>query len=132
MGVTGALVQTPAPGSAFRVGTVPVAFTAQDAAGNTGTLAFVVNFNDGTLPIIVTVPQDRTLPAGSAGTGVAPDLTGELTATDNVGVTAISQSPAAGSVLPLGATDVTLTASDAAGNRAQAIVHLTVPTAPPR
>ncbi len=124
--VEGLITQTPAPGGAYPVGTVNVTLEAADAAGNIGKLTFAVNMNDGTLPVFTTTPQDRTISAGASGTGIAPDLLPEVVATDNVAVTGMTQLPAAAAVLPLGPNDITITLSDAAGNTAQAIVHVTV------
>jgi hypothetical protein len=124
--VVGDISQTPAVGTMKTVGPVTVTLSAADAAGNIGTLDLIVNMNDGTLPVITTLPADRTLAADAAGTAIVPDLTGEVVATDNVAVTSITQNPAAGTAIGLGITNVAISAHDAAGNVASGIVHLTV------
>ncbi len=126
--VVGAITQLPAPGAVKPAGPVSVVLSARDAAGNVGQMTILVNVNDGTLPVITSVPPDRTLAAGPNGTVALPDLTTEVVATDNVGVAVhgITQSPAAGTPLALGIQNVTITVRDDAGNNAGAIVHVTV------
>ena len=63
---------------------------------------------------VVTVPADITV-------GTDPGLTTAVvpftpTATDNIGVTSLVSSPASGTAFAIGATTVTVTATDAAGN----------------
>ena len=55
-----------------------------------------------------------------------PDYTSQAVTSDNVGVTSVTQSPAAGSALSVGTTSVTLTAHDAAGNTASTSFNVTV------
>jgi hypothetical protein len=124
--VVGAITQAPAAGTLKPVGPVTVTLSAHDAAGNIGTLALMVNVNDGSLPVITTLPADRTLAAGANGTVATPDLTGEVVATDNVAVTSITQNPIAGTALGVGVTDVTISVRDGAANTVSGIVHLTV------
>ena len=124
--IVGGIAQSPAAGSLHPVGPASVTLSAVDAAGNIGAYAIVVNFNDGTLPVIAALPPDRTLAAGADGSAALPDLTGEVSATDNVGVASVTQDPAAGTPLALGVGNVTITVRDAAGNSAGGIVHITV------
>ncbi|MBC8379950.1 MAG: HYR domain-containing protein, partial [SAR92 clade bacterium] len=113
----------------FPLGATTVVFTATDAAGNTGTASAVVTVTDQDKPV-VTAPADITVAATDAnGTSASDsDITaflGGATVADNVGADlAISNN--APSVLVLGATTVTFTATDAAGNVGNATAAITV------
>jgi len=125
VGVT-SITQSPVAGSTLNVGVNNVTITVKDAANNTTTGVVHITVADQTAPLIGTLPMDRTINAGATGTASLPDLRGEVSATDNVGVTLVTQSPAPGTVLPIGDTDVTITVADAAANSASGIVHITV------
>jgi hypothetical protein len=107
--VSGSVPVTLAPpsGSTLPLGVNTVAASASDAAGNVATGSFVVAVIDTTAPVL-TVPADVTIT-----TCAAPSI-GEATATDAVGVTAITNDAPA--IFPLGTTVVTWRAVDAAGN----------------
>ena len=121
VGVT-ELTYSPASGSTFPIGTTVVTVTAADAAANEGTATFSVTVSDTTAPV-VTAPANisvaATSPAGASVTFTA-------SATDAVGVTELTYSPASGSTFPLGTTTVTITAGDAAGNTSTAAFSVTV------
>jgi hypothetical protein len=103
-----------ASGSVFPIGTTTVTCSATDKAGNKGDNTFTVTVKDTTAPN-VTVSGSRTATATSAA-GAVVSYTAP-TAIDIVdGVVAASCDKASGSVFPLGATTVTCTAKDAAGN----------------
>jgi hypothetical protein len=113
----------------FPLGATTVVFTATDAAGNTGTASAVVTVTDQDKPV-VTAPADVTVAATDAnGTSASDaDITaflGGATVTDNVGAD-LTVSNNAPSVLVLGATTVTFTATDAAGNVGNATAAITV------
>lgn len=83
---------------------------------------------DLTAPVLVP-PAPVRASAGADGKGRVPDFKASLVVTDNCSVAssiAVVQTPAAGTAIGLGVTEVTLTASDAAGNRAVAGVAVTV------
>ncbi|HRZ82041.1 MAG TPA: HYR domain-containing protein, partial [Candidatus Hydrogenedentes bacterium] len=87
---------------------------------------------DRTAPTITTCPADRDVTADTSCQGAIPDLTGDLVATDNVaGTLAVSQSPVAGTLAGLGATTVTMTVEDLAGNTSTCDVVVTVVDTPP-
>jgi hypothetical protein len=108
-----AVVASPASGSTFPLGTTPVGLAASDRAGNTASASFTVTVRD-TIAPVVSVPSNITAEATSAA-GAAVGYPAP-TATDAVGVTSISSSPASGSTFALGTTTVNVSARDAANN----------------
>ncbi|MBA3849290.1 MAG: hypothetical protein C0502_04760 [Opitutus sp.] len=121
VGVT-ALTYSQASGSQFPLGATTVTVTARDAAGNSSSGTFTIAVQDTTAPAL-TVPASQTLEATSASGAVA---TFAATATDAVGVTALTYSHASGGIFPLGPTTVTVTARDAAGNSSSGTFTITV------
>lgn len=111
-------------GSAFALGTTAVTCQATDEAGNTGSASFTVTVRD-TTPPAVTVPRDRTAEAtGPDGAVVAYDA---ATARDVVdGDLNPVCTPASDTQFGLGSTEVTCTATDAAGNKGHASFTVTV------
>ena len=76
----------------------------------------------------------QTLYVGSSCSATLPDYTKRVTATDNCQISSITQSPAAGYLMTAAnqKTTVTLTATDAFGNKTQAMFTVTlVDTIPP-
>ncbi|HEX6132074.1 MAG TPA: HYR domain-containing protein, partial [Actinomycetota bacterium] len=112
-----------ASGSTFALGSTTVACTATDDAGNVSATDFVVLVQDTTAPAI-TVPAPITVEADSAAGTV---VTYAASATDVVdGSVAVTCSPASGSTFAVGATTVTCTATDAAGNTGSRSFTVTV------
>jgi hypothetical protein len=110
---TPAVTHQPASGSAFPFGATIVTATATDAAGNAGSCAFTVTVRDTTGPTIV-CPAAQTAEATS-GAGATVSYPAATT-TDVASIPALAYSNVTGSAFPLGATIVTATATDAAGN----------------
>jgi hypothetical protein len=113
----------------FPLGETTVTFSATDAAGNIGTETATVTVTDQTAPVL-TAPADETVPAtdgnGTAATDAAIVAWVEsATATDNVdsSLTITNDAPA---ILPMGATLVTFTVTDAAGNTSTATATATI------
>jgi hypothetical protein len=101
-------------GNFFPVGSTTITYVATDAGGNSATATQIVTVGDDTPPVVA-VPGGTTVDAISpAGAPVAY----AVSATDNVGVVSFICSPATGSVIPIGTSMVSCTASDAAGNSA--------------
>ena len=119
-------VCVPASGSTFPLGTTPVTATVTDGAGQTAAGTFTVTVVD-TTPPALTVPANISV---DATTAVGSHVTFSTSATDLVSRSVTTTNvPASGSLFPIGATTVTTTAVDAAGNRASKTftVNVTVP-----
>ena len=118
------VVCVPASGSDFPLGFTWVDCTATDHAGNESTCQFKVTVRD-TTPPDITCPQDFSLPcdqgAGAVVNYPAP-MVSDLCDDD---VTVVC-TPPSGTVLPLGNTCVTCTATDDAGNSADCSFCVTV------
>ncbi|MCU1483515.1 MAG: putative cell surface protein [Actinomycetia bacterium] len=112
-----------ASGQVFPLGSTTVGCSATDAQGNRSSGSFHVAVVDTTAPV-VTAPADRTLEATGPGGAVA---TYAASATDAVDATpAISCSAPSGATFGLGATIVSCTATDDAGNVGMASFTVTV------
>jgi Lectin C-type domain/HYR domain/Calx-beta domain len=107
----------PASGSSFPEGTTTITHTATMASGQTASSSFNVVVTDNIAPQI-TCPTAQTVSLGSTGSITLADYRVNATATDNcTGTITKTQSPAQGTVISgVGATNVTITATDAAGN----------------
>lgn len=124
--VDGAGVATcaPASGSAFPIGTTTVTCTAADTAGNSVTDTFSVTVRDTTAPTMI-APADISVSATSASGAVVTYATPVTQdAVDGSGVATCA--PASGSTFVIGATTVTCSAADAAGNSAIATFTVSV------
>ncbi len=114
---------SPATGAVFPLGTTDVVATARDVAGNVASKTFTVTVRD-TTPPAIGVPANLTLAAANAFGATANFTT---TATDAVaGAVATRNSPASGSIFPIGTTSVLVSANDNAGNAASATFTVTV------
>jgi len=126
--VNGAIstTNTPPSGSTFPLGTTTVIAAVSDF-GNSGTNSFTVTVRDTTPPAIA-VPANISV---NASTATGAFVTFATSAIDLVsGSAATASTPASGSFFPIGATTVTTTATDAAGNSASNTFNVTV-TVPP-
>ncbi|MHB8870597.1 MAG: HYR domain-containing protein, partial [Thermoleophilia bacterium] len=113
----------PPSGSTFPVGVTPVTYQATDAAGNIASGSFQVNVQD-TTPPELSLPADFEVEAAGA-TGAS--VTFAVQATDLVDpAPTLTASPASGDTFPVGPTSVTVSARDAAGNRATGSFLVTV------
>src|SRR2546425_1205273 len=112
----------------FPLGQTTVTWTARDASGNTATAKQMVTVQDTTAPVIH-APSDITQEATSATSNVVP--LGNATVTDNGIIKSVTNNAPADFLL--GKTIVTWTATDGAGNKANAnqIVDV-VDTTPPK
>ena len=114
---------TPAAGGTFPVGATTVTCTATDAAGNTAGTTIRVTVRDTTAPSLV-LPADMLVTA--TGADGAP-VTFRPGATDVVdGSVPVTCTPASGSTLAIGTTEVSCSATDRAGNTARGSFQVTV------
>jgi HYR domain len=105
-------------------GTSVVHWTFNDGNGNTTMATQNIVVHDTIAPVF-TCPPDRPITATCPTT--VPNLTSEVHATDNCGgAVTVTQTPAAGTPLALGATTVTLHVTDAVGNESTCQTVLTV------
>jgi MYXO-CTERM domain-containing protein len=110
-------------GGTFPVGATAVTVTATDVAGNSATCTFQVTVRD-TIAPTVSCPANLTVEATSASG--APVTYPAATASDTVSTPTLTYSKASGSTFPLGATAVTVTATDASSNSATCTFQVTV------
>jgi uncharacterized repeat protein (TIGR01451 family) len=117
----------------YPIGTTNIVWTAVDALNRTAscTQTVTVTSND-TTPPTVTAPPDITLPTGTSGGScglvVGESQLGQATGDDGAGCSvSISRTGVpAGNFFPVGTTNVTWKATDAAGNTATAVQHVTI------
>lgn len=119
----------PASGAVFPLGTTTVNCSATDTAGLIGTASFDVTVVD-TTPPVLTLPtnviQDVLGPASNAAISYA------VSATDLVdGALTPVCTPNLGTIVPLGTTTVSCTATDAHGNPTSGTFTVTANTLPP-
>jgi hypothetical protein len=126
--------QVPAAGTLVTCGVTPVTITVTDGAGNHATCTTTLTVVDTTPPTVV-CPGNLTVSANDQCQALVPDLMSKLVASDNCTPAAAlvkSQSPPAGSPAGLGNNLITITVTDASGNRATCTSVLTVvDTTPP-
>jgi hypothetical protein len=114
---------SPASGSVFPLGVTTVTCTVEDSFNRTDTGTFTVTVQDTTDPVL-DMPADMTLEASSPS-GASATYT--ATATDTVsGALVPTCVPASGSTFGLGATLVTCSVQDGAGNEATGSFTVTV------
>ena len=112
---------TPASGATFTLGDTIVAASVMDSQGATATGNFTVTVRDTTAPVISGTFIPLSIPTGST----LADYTTQAVVSDAVGVTSITQSPAAGTPVTTGIVNIILTAHDAAGNSASTSFNVT-------
>jgi len=116
---------SPAEGYAFPMGTSSVSCTATDQSGNTAFTAFTVTVNDVEAPGITASDINVNADLGQSFASIN-SYSSLVYASDNSGSVTVSCSPAEGSQFPIGTTTVDCTATDSAGNSAQASFNVNV------
>ena len=124
---------SPSSGTTFMPGTTGVTCTATDTvSGESVTQSFnvIITVAPDTTPPVVTVPSSMTVEAAGPGGAVA---TYSASAVDDFdGSVTVNCDHSSGSTFPLGATTVTCSATDTAGNTGTASFSVTVvDTTPP-
>lgn len=110
-------------GDTFPVGTTTVTYIATDVAGNADTTTFTVTVTDTEIPVI-TCAGNATMPADSGMCTASSANLSSASGTDNCSnVTITNDAP---SLLPVGTTTVTWTATDGSGNTATCTQQVTV------
>ncbi|MFZ9017499.1 MAG: HYR domain-containing protein, partial [Ilumatobacteraceae bacterium] len=113
----------PASGSQFSIGETTVSCSATDIDDNTTIEDFVVDVVDEEPPVLSS-PGNQTVTPTSADAAVEFTIP---TATDNSGeAPVVACTPSSGSVLPIGDTTVSCTATDGSGNQASVSFTVTV------
>src|SRR5437868_233239 len=110
------------------LGTNTITVTATDEAGNSATCTTTFTVTDTTVPS-VSCPAPTSDSAGAGCQAAVPSVLGGVTASDNCSATngiTLSQLPAAGTLVGLGAHTITVTATDEAGNSATCATTFTV------
>jgi hypothetical protein len=125
---------TPASGKTFPLGTTKVTCTATDSHGNSASATFAVAVVDSTPPRIAAPPDSFVYATSADGIPAASEpvqaFIAAARATDIVDPQPRITTDAP-SVLPVGTTTITFTATDASGNHASATAVLTVKPQPP-
>jgi predicted secreted hydrolase len=119
----------PASDTVFKLGTTTVTCTAKDSSGNVSTGTFKVTVQD-TKPPTLKIPTDITVEGNTKGGATVPF---DVSASDGVdGTVPVICSAKSGDLFKVGATTVTCTAKDKAGNTASGSFKVTVQdTKPP-
>jgi len=121
--------QSPAAGTMMPLGSHNITLTVADAAGNQSMCVTILHVVDNTAPI-VNCPAGVIANAGADGRAAVPDFTAGTTASDNCSGSLVkTQVPAAGTMLGEGTHTVTVTVTDAAGNRGSCTTTFTVTVA---
>ncbi|HWX21348.1 MAG TPA: HYR domain-containing protein [Candidatus Binatia bacterium] len=124
-----AITQSPAAGTPLGTGAHIITVTVADAAGNSSTANVSVTVADTTAPSILNTPGPITISADAHCQAAVPNVLPNVAAADNctpANQLAMSQSPAAGTVVGTGQYTITVTVTDAAGNNSTTNVPLTV------
>src|SRR5438093_2917557 len=122
------LVQSPVAGTMVGLGMHTITVTATDTAGNSASCTTSFTVTDSTPPT-VTCPAATSASADANCQAAVPNILSGVTASDNcssAGSIVLVQSPAAGTMVGLGAHTITVTATDAAGNSACCTTSFTV------
>lgn len=114
-------------GAFFNVGTTTVSYEVEDASSNTNQCSFDVIVNDDEAPTFPLCPSD-TVWANTASGSCDATVSFAVLAQDNCpGLTTAPAVPqGSGTVFSLGSTDVSITATDAAGNSTDCAFTVTV------
>ena len=114
-------------GYIFPLGLTTVQWIVIDAGGNSTSCSLIVNVTDTEDPVITDCADDVTVSANDDCEATVPDFASQVTANDNCsGPLVITQSPAVGTIVGVGDTEVTIIVRDEAGNETTCTTTLTV------
>ncbi|MBI4582111.1 MAG: HYR domain-containing protein, partial [Planctomycetes bacterium] len=111
--------------------TVSASVTPADGSPVVASCTTTVEPVDGSPPTVTCPAPAAPILADASCRAVVPDLTGEAIVADACGSLTITQTPAAGTLVALGSTEVTLTATDTAGNNSSCTTTVTFADATP-
>ena len=114
----------PASGSTFHLGTTTVTCGATDSSGNSSSRSFTVTVRDTTAPALACPPSQSVGATSASGAIVSYPAATVSDAVDAAPV--VTYSRASGTLFPIGTTTVTVTATDASGNRSTCSFTVTV------
>jgi uncharacterized repeat protein (TIGR01451 family) len=121
------VTQSPLAGSLVGLGPHTITLTATDAGGLSTSCTTTFTVLDTTPPVFTATAPDQAASANAVCQAAVPDVVALSAATDNCDPTVtLTQSPAAGTLVGLGTTVITVTASDDAGNTATDLVDFVV------
>lgn len=119
--------QLPPAGTAVSGAVNTVSLIVTDSYGNEASVEFNVAVEDHSNPVITSVHNDQTLEAVANCEAELPDYTTDVVAEDNCASgLVITQSPLAGTIISGDSNNVTLTATDGAGNFEQVEFNVAV------
>ena len=118
------LVSIPPSGSSFPVGVTTVTNIATDASGNTSVCTFTVTVTNTQNPVI-DCPNNLVLSA-DPGRCSRSNVTFNVSAAVNCGLTNLVSTPPSGSTFPVGTTTVTNRATDGSGNTSTCTFTVTI------
>jgi len=95
-----------------------VTLTVYDTLGRKANCTAAVTVSDAILPVITVCPGDRLVDLDASCQAAIPDLASLVVATDNCGITGITQAPVAGTQISVN-TLITITVTDIGGNTTQ-------------
>lgn len=124
--VAGSLSCSPVSGSAFVIGSTSVTCTANDNAGNSGSVVFPVSVVDTVAPIL-TVPAN--ISQQTPGISAVVNYTTSATDSGSGIAGVVNCLPASGSSFPVGTTQVACSVSDRVGNNKTAGFTVTIDAA---
>src|SRR5438876_1142273 len=123
------IMQTPAAGTLVGLGVTTVTLHVTDGATNESTCTASFTVTDNTPPTLTRCAPDQSAFANGLCQALVPDFTTNVVASDCNGSAPlrITQTPAAGTLVGLGVTTVTLHVTDAATNESTCTASFTVP-----
>jgi hypothetical protein len=128
------VAQDPQPGTLVDIGTHQVVLTVTDGAGNSGSCTMTVNVVDMSPPS-VTCPNAVTMSADANCQAAVPDVRANIVASHActpLNGAVVSQDPAPGTFVGVGAHNVVVTVTDVGGNSGTCTVTVNVAdTTPP-